>query len=109
MERRLWNYTFATYPRPIPTACKRCRMLDMSFREDPTRDCMKKEARMIVRYSSRYEKALPNRSLRCRMDVYRTSRTHPQRTWTAQDPQPAGDPKRHFYLLRSGCQWRMLP
>jgi hypothetical protein len=23
IERQLWNYTFATYPRPIPTACKR--------------------------------------------------------------------------------------
>jgi hypothetical protein len=28
------------------------------------RDCMKKGYRVVVRYSSRYEKALPNRSLR---------------------------------------------
>jgi len=31
-------------------------------RERTLRDCMKKGRRVVVRYSSRYEKALPNRS-----------------------------------------------
>ena len=33
----------------------------LDFREFPFRDCMKSGPRVVIRYSSRYEKALPNR------------------------------------------------
>ena len=43
------------------------------FREFTFRDCMKKGRRVVIRYSSRYEKAFPNRSIRCRMVIHRAS------------------------------------
>src|SRR5215207_1437641 len=61
---------------------------------------MKRGGRVVIRYSSRYEKALPNGSLRCRMEVHRASLACPQRTWTAEDPQPPRDPKRHLLHLK---------
>src|SRR5215207_6831526 len=36
------------------------------------RDCMKKGRRVLVRYSSTHEKTLPNRSILCPMELYRT-------------------------------------
>jgi putative transposase len=53
---------------------------------------------VILRYSSRYEKTLPNGPFRCRMELYRTSHADTYRAWTTEDPQPPRDPKRH--LLR---------
>src|SRR5829696_8194944 len=73
------------------------------------RDCMKKGCRRVVRYSSRYEKTLPNRSLRCRVEVHRASHTRTQRAWTTEDHSPREILDAIFYVLRSGCQWRMLP
>jgi putative transposase len=72
---------------------------------------MIKGRRVVVRYSSRYEKTLPNRYLS-------------DDEWTYIEPHmPApkehGRPRIHspreildaifFYVLRSGCQWRLLP
>jgi transposase len=65
---------------------------------------MKSGPRMVFRYSSRYEKALPNRSLRCRMELHRASYA---------SSFGHGRPRIHdlreilnaiFYLLKSGCQ-----
>jgi hypothetical protein len=59
------------------------------------RDCMKKGRRMVFRYSSRYEKTLPDRPFRCRVELHRASHARSQATRTTQDPQPARDPRRH--------------
>jgi hypothetical protein len=39
-----------------------CTILDTYFAEFPFRDCMKSGPRVVIRYSSMYEKTLPNRS-----------------------------------------------
>ena len=67
--------------------------------------------RMVFRYSSTHEKALPNRSYRRRMEL------HPASHMPA--PKGQGRPRVHhlreilnavfFYILKSGCQWRLLP
>jgi hypothetical protein len=65
---------------------------------------MKKERQVVVRYSSRYEKTLPNGSFRCLMELHRASLAR---------PKGHGRPRTHslreilnavFYLLMSGCQ-----
>jgi hypothetical protein len=70
---------------------------------------MKSGPRVVIRYSSTHEKTLPNRSLRCRMELHRTLHAR---------PKGHGRPRTHslreilnavFYLLKSGCQWRLLP
>ena len=48
---------------------------------------MKSGLGVVIHYSSRYEKTLPNGSLRCRMDLHRASLAHTQRIWTPQDPR----------------------
>ena len=70
---------------------------------------MKSGPRRVFRYSSTHEKALPDGSFRRRMELHRASPARPQRIRTAQDPQSSRDPERLFYLLKSGCQWRLLP
>src|SRR5215210_2130171 len=65
----------------------------------PSRDCMKKGRRVVIRYSSRYEKTLPNGSFRCRMELHRTSHAASFRTWPTADPQPPRDPRRHLLYL----------
>jgi len=42
-----------------------------------------KSPRVVIRYSSMHEKTLPNRSLRCRMDLHRASLARTQWPWTA--------------------------
>ena len=59
---------------------------------------MKSGSRRVFRYSSTHEKALPDGSLRRRMEIHRTPRARPHRTWTPQDPQSSRDPERR--LLR---------
>jgi len=70
---------------------------------------MKSGPRVVIRYSSRCEKTLPNRPFRCRMELHRTSLARPKghgrpRTHTLREVLNAV-----FYLLKSGCQWRLLP
>jgi hypothetical protein len=59
---------------------------------------MKKGRRVVVRYSNRYEKALPNGSFRRRMELHRASHAPSLGPRSTEDPQPPRDPKR--YLLR---------
>src|SRR5215208_5882995 len=49
-----------------------------------------------LRSSSTHEKALPDGSIRCRMELHRTSLARPQGTRTAENPQPSRDPKRRL-------------
>jgi hypothetical protein len=62
------------------------------------RGCMKSGSRRVFRYSSTYEKTLPDGFIRCRMELrmelHRASPARPQRAWTAQDPRPSRDPRR---------------
>ena len=72
---------------------------------------MKGGRRRVFRYSSTHEKALPNRSYRRRMEL------HPASHMPA--PKGHGRPRVHdlreilnavfFCILKSGCQWRLLP
>ena len=70
---------------------------------------MKSGPRRVFRYSSRYEKTLPNGSFRRRMELLEPH---------MPAPKSHGRPRTHdlreilnavFYLLKSGCQWRLLP
>ena len=70
---------------------------------------MKSDPRRVFRYSSMHEKNVPDGSFRCRMELHRAP---PAR------PKGHGPPRTHdlgeilnaiFYLLKSGCQWRLLP
>ena len=63
------------------------------------RDCMKSGSRMVFRYSSRYEKTLPDGSIRCRMELHRASHAASFRTWPTEDPQPPRDPRRYLLHL----------
>ena len=65
--------------------------------------------RVVFRYSSTHEKTLLDGSFRCRMEIHRAP---PAR------PKGFGRPRTHdlreilnavFYLLKTGCQWRLLP
>src|SRR5215212_2279906 len=60
---------------------------------------MKMGRRVVVRYSRRYEKTLPNGPFRCRMELHRTSHAASFRTWPTEDPQPPRDPRRHLLYL----------
>src|SRR5215211_1064114 len=55
-----------------------------------------------------HEKDIPNRPLRLRMGSYRTSPTCPQSPGTPR-LHPLEILKAIFYIVRSGCAWRLLP
>jgi hypothetical protein len=60
---------------------------------------MKSGPRRVFRYSSRYEKTLPNGPFRCRMELHRTSHAASFRTWPTADPQPPRDTRRELLYL----------
>jgi hypothetical protein len=60
---------------------------------------MKKGRRVVVRYPSTYEKALPNGSLRCRMELHRASSATSLRTRSTANPQSPRDPRRDLLRL----------
>jgi hypothetical protein len=60
---------------------------------------MKKVRRVVIRYSGRYEKTLPNGPFRCPKELYRTSHAASFRTWPTADPQPPRDPRRDLLYL----------
>jgi hypothetical protein len=71
---------------------------------------MKSGSRAVIRYSSTHEKEIPDGFIRCRMGSY----IEPH----MPAPKGCGRPRTHslreilnavFYLLKSGCQWRLLP
>src|SRR5215208_776106 len=62
------------------------------------RDCMKSGLRVVIHYSSTYEKTLPDGSFRCRMELHTAPSARTQRARTAQDPRSSRDPRRR--LLR---------
>jgi transposase len=71
---------------------------------------MESGSRRVFRYSSTHEKTLPDGSIRRRMEPHRAPHARPQRTRTG--------PRAHslreilnaiFYLLKTGCQWPLLP
>jgi hypothetical protein len=57
---------------------------------------MKSGPRRVFRYSSRYEKEIPDGPFRCRMELHRASHARPHRTWTPEDPRSSRDPQRHL-------------
>src|SRR5215216_4620049 len=67
--------------------------LDCAIHQSAWRACMKSGPRSVFRYSSTYEKALPDGSIRRRMEIHRTPHARPQRTRTAEDPQSSRDPQ----------------
>jgi hypothetical protein len=72
---------------------------------------MKSGSRRVFRYSSTYEKEIPDGPIRPRMELRRAPPARPQGIRTAQDPHSSGDPQNaiFFYVLKSGRQWRLLP
>jgi transposase len=60
-------------------------------------------------YAPEHEKELPNRSHRRRMGSNRAPRSGARGARTTEDPRPAQDPRRRFYILKSGYSWRLLP
>src|SRR5215211_2077000 len=57
---------------------------------------MKSGPRRVFRYSSRYEKTLPDGSIRRRMEIHSAPPARPQGIRTSQDPQSSRDPERHL-------------
>jgi hypothetical protein len=58
-------------------------------------------------YAPGHEKELSDRSLRRRVGVHRASRSASQRT--TGEPRPREILDAIFYVLKSGCPWRLLP
>src|SRR5215208_506163 len=75
----------------------RCRLL-RDFSDSLSRDCPKSGPRVVVRYPSTHENALPNGSFRRRMELHRASSARSQRTWTAEDRRSSRGSERR--LLR---------
>ena len=75
---------------------------------------MKKGRRVVVRYSNTYEKALPNRSLSLSLSDAEWDYIEPHMPTAKEHGRPRIHSPREvlnavFYILRSGCRWRLLP
>src|SRR5215217_7917516 len=77
----------AKTPKGLYRAPKLCDVIRGQMAKVERRDCMKSGPRMVFRYSSRYAKTLPNRSLRCRVELHRASLARSQWSWTTKDPR----------------------
>jgi hypothetical protein len=53
-------------------------LIHAKFAEFTFRDCPKRVRWVVIRYSSTYEKEIPNRPLRCRVGVHRASPAYPK-------------------------------
>src|SRR5215218_2584275 len=69
------------------------KILQTNFGEYPFRNCLKKRAGRSTAYAPGYEKELPHRSHRRRMEMPRASRSGPQQAGKTEDPQSAHDPR----------------
>ncbi len=81
----------------------------MNFPESTFRNRLKRGSEALARYPTEHEKSIPDRPLRCRVVLPRTSSVRPKAT---------GHHKMHgtreilnavFYIVRGGCTWRLLP
>jgi hypothetical protein len=68
---------------------------------------MKSGSRMVFRGSSRYEKALPDGSFRCPMELHQAPSPRAQGPWTAEDPRSSRDRERR--ILRSQKRLPVAP
>src|SRR5215211_4320033 len=64
---------------------------------------------IAARYSTEHEKSISNRPIRCRVVLHRAPSAYPKapgrsRVHTLREILDA-----IFYILRSGCAWRLLP
>jgi hypothetical protein len=57
---------------------------------------MKSGPRVVIRYSSRYEKTLPNGPFRRRMELHRAPLARTNRIWTTENSRPSRDLKRRI-------------
>ncbi len=64
---------------------------------------------MVVRYPTTHEKDIPHRPLRLRMGSHRTPSPRPQSPRAASDSPSREILNAIFYIVRSGCAWRLLP
>jgi hypothetical protein len=79
-------HSLLTFMITSPTAAASHRA--PNFRKFTFRGFMKSGSRVVIHYSSKYEKTFPDVSLRCPMDLHPASPEGPQWPFTPQDPQP---------------------
>src|SRR5215204_7476979 len=63
-----------------------------------------------ARYSTEHQKSISNRPLRCRVVLHRAPSPYPQSLRTPKATLPAREilVAAIFYIVRSGCPWRLL-
>jgi transposase len=66
----------------------------------------------MVAYALRHGmQEIPHGSVQRRMEVHQPPSARARQRRTSQAPRPKGDPQDavFFYVLKSGCPWRLLP